>query len=323
MSKTTVSLENRKKPAPRWYRKFENAFLLLILPGVGSLIQGWGLDPAMMNKVLLSLGFIGTVVKAIGFFLANGEDYAESKPFTLGKSSVIIAILAIGLLGSCSVDKKLTKAENLIENNGGFVLRDKETLPKECNDRYPCITTEKETTTTTSTKEDTTTNKAIRDSLKLLKDRIKELETAAADVSTLDECRKVVERYKAELRKAADEIDRLSAQIKNSTTTFTDRTEKLTVESSAKLAAKDAEIRAFQKRNDELEDDLNIATKLLEQTHTTINNHMNAHRSIGTTFKWFLGAVWFRFKWWIIVAGMLFTIYKLRKFIPYLKMLPI
>lgn len=85
MPKTTFNIQNRKKPAPKGYRKFENMFLIILLPAIIALVQGWGFPDAVLIKVNLVLTFIGTIVKAIGFFLANGESYVQQKNFNINE----------------------------------------------------------------------------------------------------------------------------------------------------------------------------------------------------------------------------------------------
>ena len=68
------------KPAPKGWRKFENAFIIFISPAISGLIMGWGLSDGTANKLMLLLGFVVSLVKATGYFLANGEEYKPVEP---------------------------------------------------------------------------------------------------------------------------------------------------------------------------------------------------------------------------------------------------
>ena len=57
-----------------------NAFIIFISPAIGGLIMGWGLPDNKANKLMLLLGFVVSLVKATGYFLANGEEYKPAEP---------------------------------------------------------------------------------------------------------------------------------------------------------------------------------------------------------------------------------------------------
>jgi hypothetical protein len=85
MANTTVSIDNRHKPAPRWFRKLKKAIGVLTL-AANVMVQSWGLpDPLLVAKIQLwcTIG-IGAILEALEIVLANGEDYVpvETKPPT-------------------------------------------------------------------------------------------------------------------------------------------------------------------------------------------------------------------------------------------------
>ena len=78
MAKATISLKNANRPAPLSYRKFENAYFIVIAPAVVSLIMGWGFEDLIVERLLLAFGFVGALVKGFGMMLANGQVYTKS-----------------------------------------------------------------------------------------------------------------------------------------------------------------------------------------------------------------------------------------------------
>jgi len=78
MPDTKIGLNQIDKPAPLWYRRFTNAYILVIMPGVASLFTGWGFSNAITKKILLVVVFSGVLVKGIGIVLGNGQIYSPS-----------------------------------------------------------------------------------------------------------------------------------------------------------------------------------------------------------------------------------------------------
>lgn len=76
MAQITASLNNRHKPAPRGWRKFENAYFMALAPALLGAIQSWGLSDDKANKGMIILTLFGAAIKFTGFIIANGEDYA-------------------------------------------------------------------------------------------------------------------------------------------------------------------------------------------------------------------------------------------------------
>ncbi|RYZ63031.1 MAG: hypothetical protein EOO14_00340 [Chitinophagaceae bacterium] len=83
MASTTVSkmIENAKKPAPRWFRKWKKAIGILTVSANLMVAQWTFADPTQALKLQLWLPIgIGAILEAMEVLLANGEDYAPAKP---------------------------------------------------------------------------------------------------------------------------------------------------------------------------------------------------------------------------------------------------
>ena len=68
-----VSLSNINSPAPKKWRKFENAYFVALVPAIAGMIQGWGLSDPVANKAMLILSFLGAAIKFTGMVLADDE----------------------------------------------------------------------------------------------------------------------------------------------------------------------------------------------------------------------------------------------------------
>jgi hypothetical protein len=71
-----ISLNNVNSPAPKKWRRFENAYFAALAPVIAATISGWGLADAVANKALLVLSFVGGLIKFVGMFLADEEPAA-------------------------------------------------------------------------------------------------------------------------------------------------------------------------------------------------------------------------------------------------------
>lgn len=69
--------DNLKRPAPKWYRKFENAYIIVLAPAIATVISTWGLPELIVNRSLQIIGLTVAIVKAMGMIIANGEVYAN------------------------------------------------------------------------------------------------------------------------------------------------------------------------------------------------------------------------------------------------------
>lgn len=69
-----------KDPAPKWWRKFENLALIILIPAVTYTITNWGFkDETLVNRLLLLINTpLVAIIKGIGYMIANGETYQQS-----------------------------------------------------------------------------------------------------------------------------------------------------------------------------------------------------------------------------------------------------
>jgi hypothetical protein len=89
MSKVSVSLQNLSRPAPKQWRKFEDAMLTILIPAIVLIVTSWGFkNEALANKItlLVNVGLVA-LIKVIGKLLANGEEYAPVQPVEENKEA--------------------------------------------------------------------------------------------------------------------------------------------------------------------------------------------------------------------------------------------
>lgn len=75
MAQTKIGPGQFDTPAPLGYRRFMNAMIIFILPGLTAFINGWGLPDKVANHFMLFLAFVPALIKGIGVFLGNGQEY--------------------------------------------------------------------------------------------------------------------------------------------------------------------------------------------------------------------------------------------------------
>lgn len=82
MGQTTIKVSNVNKPAPRWWRKLDDAVLFIIIPITTLVLQGWGFKPEQQKNVdranLIVAVALPIFMKGMGKILANGEEYAKT-----------------------------------------------------------------------------------------------------------------------------------------------------------------------------------------------------------------------------------------------------
>lgn len=144
------------------------------------------------------------------------------------------------LVSSCSLHNKMSRKKAFLEAHGGFALTDANKLPRTCDERFPCITTEKETSDSTWSQRDSA-NQAVIDSLRRVADSMQLAKGKVFVITDSASCQKAIAYYKNVLATYANQVNRLSNQVKESTTTYNRRLEKNTVESTAKLKAMEVE----------------------------------------------------------------------------------
>lgn len=72
---------NSRRPAPKFYRKFENMMIIVLIPAIVFVINDWGFANELKAKrILLIVGtLLPAVIKGVGMIMANGDDYVEPK----------------------------------------------------------------------------------------------------------------------------------------------------------------------------------------------------------------------------------------------------
>jgi hypothetical protein len=218
------------------------------------------------------------------------------------------------LLSSCSLQGKMNKAAHLLEDHGKLVL-DSNSLPKICNDQFPCLTIETETKDTSWITKDSA-NKLIQTAIK---EATKNLRKDTIKITDFASCLKAAEEYRRKIQDAADRIDELADQIKESETIYNKRLEKQTVESTAKLKIIENDLKKAI-------DNLTIAQAVIaakDKQLTTANSRITKYQADEKDIMYILLLLWNWVKLYLIIAAALFLIWKFRKSIPYLKYLPI
>ena len=76
---TKISAESIYKPAPKWWRKLERALLIVLIPSAVMMLQSWEFDNELKATRLILIINTGLVaiVKAVGMFMSNGEEYVK------------------------------------------------------------------------------------------------------------------------------------------------------------------------------------------------------------------------------------------------------
>jgi len=76
MRKITVRQQNLNIPAPKFWRRIENAILIILIPSVVLVLTNWGFkDQEHLNRILLIVStLIPAVVKAIGLIIAEDPE---------------------------------------------------------------------------------------------------------------------------------------------------------------------------------------------------------------------------------------------------------
>lgn len=78
--KTTISLENMTKPAPRWFRRSKKAIHILVV-AANTMVASWGFPDELLVVRLQLWCTIGihAVMEALEAVLSNGEEYVQTK----------------------------------------------------------------------------------------------------------------------------------------------------------------------------------------------------------------------------------------------------
>jgi len=77
MASVKLGIGQINKPTPLFYRRFLNVMLIAVLPGLATVLSGWGLPQVALNHALLIITFVGGILKLLGTFMGNGQIYAD------------------------------------------------------------------------------------------------------------------------------------------------------------------------------------------------------------------------------------------------------
>lgn len=78
MADVKIGPSQLSKPAPLNYRRFVNAYIIIIMPALTAFIATWGFSSVVQTKLGVLLIFSGSIVKGLGMFLGNGQIYSPS-----------------------------------------------------------------------------------------------------------------------------------------------------------------------------------------------------------------------------------------------------
>jgi len=76
---TKFGLDQIESPPPKWWRKLERAFIIGVAPAITAMILAVIPDDDKAQSIGLAVvTLITSVVKSIGIFLGNGEQYSDA-----------------------------------------------------------------------------------------------------------------------------------------------------------------------------------------------------------------------------------------------------
>lgn len=78
MAQTKIGWSQLDKPAPLYYRRFLNAYIVCMMPALAGLFSGWGFPDKVNSRLGLLLIFSAAIAKGIGMVLGNGQSYTPS-----------------------------------------------------------------------------------------------------------------------------------------------------------------------------------------------------------------------------------------------------
>jgi hypothetical protein len=76
---TKFGIDQIESPPPKWWRKLERAFIIGVAPAITAMILAVIPDDDKAQPIGLAVvTLITSIVKSIGIFLGNGEQYADA-----------------------------------------------------------------------------------------------------------------------------------------------------------------------------------------------------------------------------------------------------
>lgn len=79
MADVKVGLDQINNPAPKGWRRFSNATIMFLLPGLVGLVQGLKMSSDMRNNWMMVLAFAPAAIKFVSSVLGNGQYFDEKK----------------------------------------------------------------------------------------------------------------------------------------------------------------------------------------------------------------------------------------------------
>jgi hypothetical protein len=78
MADVKIGAAQLSKPAPLNYRRFMNAYIIVIIPALTAFIATWGFSSEVQAKLGTLLILSSALVKGFGMLLGNGQIYSPS-----------------------------------------------------------------------------------------------------------------------------------------------------------------------------------------------------------------------------------------------------
>lgn len=78
MADVKIGPAQLSKPAPLNYRRFMNAYIIVIMPALTAFIATWGFAAETQAKLGTLMVLSGAFVKGMGMLLGNGQIYSPS-----------------------------------------------------------------------------------------------------------------------------------------------------------------------------------------------------------------------------------------------------
>jgi hypothetical protein len=75
---TKFGLDQIESPPPKWWRKLERAVIIGIAPGITAMMMSVIKDSENQAVAVSCVTLTTGIVKAVGIFLGNGEQYADA-----------------------------------------------------------------------------------------------------------------------------------------------------------------------------------------------------------------------------------------------------
>lgn len=75
---TKFGIDQIESPPPKWWRRLERAIIIGIAPGITAMMMSVIKDAENQAVAVSCVTLFTGMVKAVGIFLGNGEQYADA-----------------------------------------------------------------------------------------------------------------------------------------------------------------------------------------------------------------------------------------------------